>query len=160
MTYDRREPKDTDFELLEARLHHLFQSQASSSSDKTAATSIWDSMQSELRRDIGNDRAAKVTARGTTESYLSYGSALTFTAVGLLLSVGSIFLVAAKQRSDGTVLSTVNHLEQVMRRDRTRDEAQPELLPEEQQIWRELLQQNTDQTELVSSLAIGQALQH
>ncbi len=159
MTYDRRDSEDTDLDLLDARMRVLFLRRASLRSDKAAAASIWNAMQSELRRDDGNGQDLGVIGVSTSKNWFSYRGVLTLTAVGLFVSVGSMLLVAAKQRSDGTVLSTVTHLERMMNHDRNRHDTQIEYLPEERQILSQLVIQTADQIEPSSSLAVGPVFQ-
>ncbi len=116
-------------------------------------------MQSELRRDDGNGQDLGVIGVSTSKNWFSYRGVLTLTAVGLFVSIGSMLLVAAKQRSDGTVLSTVTHLERMMNHDRNRHETQIEYLPEERQILSQLVIQTADQIEPSSSLAVGPVFQ-
>lgn len=159
MTYDRRDSEDTDLDLLDARMRVLFLRRASLRSDKAAAASIWNAMQSELRRDDGNGQDLGVISVSASKNWFSYRGVLTLTAVGLFVSVGSMLLVAAKQRSDGTVLSTVTHLERMMNHDRNRYDTQIEYLPEERQILSQLVIQTADQIEPSSSLAVGPVFQ-
>ena len=159
MTYDRRDSEDTDLDLLDARMRVLFLRRASLRSDKAAAASIWNAMQSELRRDDGNGQAVGVIGVSTSKTWFSYRGVLTLAAVGLFVSFGSMLLVAAKQRSDGTVLSTVTHLERMMNHDRNRHDTQIEYLPEERQILSQLVIQTADQIEPSSSLAVGPVFQ-
>jgi hypothetical protein len=159
MTHDQREPEDTDFDLLDKRLSGLFQRQSISNADEAAAASIWKSIHSELRLDVGNGPAAEVIGVSTKKDFFSYRRILTLAGVALFVSVGLLVFVAVKQRNDGTVLSTVTQVERVMRRVRTQNETPHELLPEERQIWHQLVEQTADRIELVSSLAVGQARQ-
>jgi hypothetical protein len=140
-------------------LSGLFQRQSSSKADEAAAASIWKSIHTELRLDVGNGPATEVIGVSTTKDFFSYRRILTLAGVALFVSVGLLVFVAVKQRSDGTVLSTVTQVERVMRRVRSQDETPLELLPEERRIWHQLVEQTADRIELVSSLAVGQARQ-
>lgn len=159
MTYDRSDSEDTDLDLLDARMRELFLRRASVRSDKAAA-SIWNAMQSELRQDDGNAQAVGAIGGSTSKNWFSYRGVLTLAAVGLFVSFSSMLLVALKQRSDGTVLSTVTHLERMMNHDRIRHDAQLEFLPEERQILRQLVLQTADRIEPSSSLEVGPVFQH
>lgn len=158
MTYDRSDSEDTDLDLLDARMRELFLRRESVRSDKAA--SIWNAMQSELRQDDGNAQAVGAIGGSTSKNWFSYRGVLTLAAVGLFVSFGSMLLVALKQRSDGTVLSTVTHLERMMNHDRIRQDAQLEFLPEERQILRQLVLQTADQIEPSSSLEVDPVFQH
>ena len=79
-------------------------------------------------------------------------------ASGLLIAVGSIFVVAAKQRRDGIVVSTVTHVQSMMRREKPGESSKAEWLPEEREIWKQLMGQTANGLDPDRAVAIEPAI--
>lgn len=159
MTYQHHNPEDAELDSFDAKLRDCVQQQVSSSTAETAADAIWQSIQAELQSDAGSVSSVKKVKTESEPDYFSYRNLLALAAIGLFAAVGSMFLVAAKQRNDGTVLSTVTHVERVMRRERRNENTNHEWLPEEREIWRQLMEQTAAGAHLDSTVAVEQSLQ-
>lgn len=159
MTNQHHNPEDAELDSFDASLRERVQRQIDSEPNRLAVTAVWNSMLEELQRETEDVSLAGEGARVEKREYLSYRNILALAAIGLFAAVGSMFLVAAKQRSDGTVLSTVTHVERVMRRERRNENTNHEWLPEERQIWRQLMEQTAAGVHPNSTVAVEQALQ-
>lgn len=159
MTNQHPNPEDAELDSFDASLRERVQRQTNSGPNTVAVSAIWNSMLDELQREPENISPAGEGTRIEKQEYLSYRNILALAAIGLFAAVGSMFLVAAKQRSDGTVLSTVTHVERVMRRERRNEKTNHEWLPEEREIWRQLMEQTAAGVHPDSTVAIEQALQ-
>lgn len=150
---------DAELDSFDAKLRERVQQQVRPSTAEAAADEIWQSIQAELRRETNDVSSVERVKAESKPDYFSYRNLLALAAVGLFAAVGSMFLVAAKQRNDGTVLSTVTHVERVMRRERRNENTNHEWLPEEREIWRQLMEQTAAGAHLDSTVAVEQSLQ-
>lgn len=143
MTNRDHEPSENEFDAYEKHLRSEYRRNAVPAVIDAETDAIWNAMQVELQRTRVGGAVPPVadTSRG---SYFSLGNLLAFTTAGVLIAVSSVFVVAVKQRHDGTVVSTVTHLERIMRRNHTVEKASNEWLPEEREIWKQLLSETTE----------------
>ena len=141
MTSQEHESDRHELDSYEMQLCAEFQRNESSMVTDVETTAIWNAMRKELQSGSADEAAVGVGLANGARSYFSFRSLLTLAAVGLLVAVSSLFMVAAKQRRDGTVISTVTHVEQLMRRGRDIERSKQEWLPEEREIWKQLMGQ-------------------
>jgi hypothetical protein len=144
MTSQEHEPDRHELEPFESKLLAEFQRSVSSEVSNDESLAIWNAMRSELQSGSSEQVIEQSVVANKGGTYLSFRNLLAVAAVGLLVALSSLFMVAAKQRRDGTVISTVTHVEQLMRRGRNVERTKQEWLPEEREIWKQLMGQTAN----------------
>lgn len=144
MTSQEHEPDRHELEPYESKFLAEFQRSATFEVSDEESLAIWNAMRSELQTGSSEQVIERSVVAHKGSSYLSFRNMLALAAVGLLVAVSSLFMVAAKQRRDGTVISTVTHVEQLMRRGRNVERTKQEWLPEEREIWKQLMGQTAN----------------
>lgn len=144
MTSQEHMPDRHELEPYESKLLTEFQRSTTFEVSNEESLAIWNAMRSELQTGSSEQVIERSVVAHKGSSYLSFRNMLALAAVGLLVAVSSLFMVAAKQRRDGTVISTVTHVEQLMRRGRNVERTKQEWLPEEREIWKQLMGQTAN----------------
>jgi hypothetical protein len=105
------------------------------------ASAIWNAMRKELKTEDAAESVPAVVINTASGSFFTFRNLLSLAALGLVFSISSVIVVAVQQRRDGTVISTVNHVERLMRRGQMSERTRHNWLPEEREIWKQLLSQ-------------------
>jgi hypothetical protein len=153
-----RDQENAELDSFDVVLQEQFQRQGLSAVEDADTIAIWQAMLAELHCETNNTLRAEKAKGVPRAEYFTYRNMLTLAAVGLFLAFSSMFLVAAQQRRDGTVLSKTTDVNRFSRRDRKNDGKNQEWLPEEREILRQLMRQPANGTGPDSSVAVELAL--
>jgi hypothetical protein len=162
MNHERDQERDrenVELDSFEASLRERFQRQTHSAADEIEASTIWNAMHAELQHQSENVGPVVKARAVPSKDYFTYRNMLACAVGGLLVAFSSVFLVAAKQRSDGTVLSTTTHVERMMPRNHRSGGTRHEWLPEEREIWEQLMKQTAGVIDPDSTVVIALSIQ-
>lgn len=154
-----RDQENVELDSFEASLRERFQRQTLSATDEIEASTIWNAMHAELQRQSENVGPVMRAREVSSKDYFTYRNMLAFAVGGLLIAFSSVCMVAAKQRSDGTVLSTTTHVERMRPRNHRSGGTRYEWLPEEREIWEQLMKQTAGVIDPNSTVVIALSIQ-
>ena len=154
-----RERENIELDSFEASLRERLQRQTLTAADEIEAITIWNAMHAELQGQSENVGPVAKARAVPSKDYFTYRNMLACAVGGLLVAFSSVFLVAAKQRSDGTVLSTTTHVERMMPRNHRSGGTSHEWLPEEREIWEQLMKQTAGVIDPDSTVVIALSIQ-
>ncbi|MCU0721064.1 MAG: hypothetical protein MUC83_15245 [Pirellula sp.] len=155
----KHDREEAEFDSLDAALRERFQQQAPATTDRDDANAIWDAMRAELQCEVPKVEQVNKAISLPNKSYWNFGSMLTLAAACCLIAFSSIFMVAAKQRSDGTVLTSTTHVERMIARQQTHRPTNNQWLPEERELWTELMRQTASNIDPDSTVVVALSLQ-
>ena len=158
MTSEERDFQNEELDPGETFLREQFDHAPIAEIGEIDADQVWEAMRSELHRQDEHVVQNQAVAKTRTGSYFTFGNMLAMAASGLLIAVGSVFVVAAKQRRDGIVVSTVTHMQSMMRREKPGESSKAEWLPEEREIWKQLMGQTANGLDPDRAVAIEPAI--
>jgi hypothetical protein len=142
MTNSNESADSSEWDALEASVRKEVQESTAFEVDAKHTALVWNSMLGELQRDEVTVATEHTIRESKRRRELSFRAVLAIAASGLLLTLSSVFLVALKHRRDGTVASTVTHVEHLMRKNRSVERASHDWLPEEREIWKKMMSQS------------------
>jgi hypothetical protein len=158
MTSEERDFHNEELDPGDTFLREQFEHAPIAEVSEIGADKIWEAMRCELHRQDEHVVQNRAVAKSKTASYFTFGNMLAMAASGLLIAAGSIFVVAAKQRRDGIVVSTVTHVQSMMRREKPGESSKAEWLPEEREIWKQLMGQTANGLDPERAVAIEPAI--
>lgn len=156
----KQDQEDAEFDSFDASLRERFQRMVPATTERDDVNAIWDAMRTELQSDVLNIHQSNKAICVAGKSYLNFGNTLVLAAACCLVAFSSIFMVAAKQRSDGTVLSSTTHLERLMARQPKNRPTNPQWLPKEKELWKQLMAQTANNIDPDSTVVVALSLQH
>ena len=154
-----QDQENEKFDSFDASLMERFQRRTLSQAEKALASDVWKAMHAELHRESEDVVKARPNAETPSKNFFTYQYMLAFAAASLLVAFSSIFVVAAKQRNDGTVLSSTTRLERMMPRHHRSIDRSHNWLPEEQEIWGQLMRQTAIGIDPDSTVVVALSLQ-
>ena len=155
----KHDREDAELDSFDAALRERFQRQAPATIDRGDVNAIWDAMRAELQCEVAKVEQMNKPIRLPNKSYWNLGNMLTLAAACCLVAFSSIFMVAAKQRSDGTVLTSTTHVERMIARQQTHRPANHQWLPEERELWAQLMKQTASNIDPDSTVVVALSLQ-
>ncbi|MFN7877207.1 MAG: hypothetical protein ACK5PB_17945 [Pirellula sp.] len=155
----KHDQEDAEFDSIDAELREQFQRMVPVTAERDDVHAIWDALRTELQSDVINVHPSNQAVCVQGKSYLNFRNTLVLAAACCLVSFSSIFMVAAKQQSDGTVLSTTTHLERMIARQQKDRSTNPQLLPEEKELWKQLMAQTATNIDPDSTVVVALTLQ-
>ena len=158
MTSEERDFHNEEFDPGDTFLREQFEHAPIAEFGEIVADQVWEAMRSELHRQDEHVVQNRAVAKAKAVSYFTFGNMLAMAASGLLIAAGSVFVVAAKQRHDGIVVSTVTHMQSMMRRKKPGESSKAEWLPEEREIWKQLMGQTANGLDPDRAVAIEPAI--
>lgn len=156
----KQDQEDAEFDSFDASLRERFQRMVPATTERDDVNAIWDAMRTELQSDVLNIHQSNKAICVAGKSYLNFGNTLVLAVACCLVSFSSIFMVAAKQQSDGTVLSSTTRLERMMARPPKNRPTSPQWLPEEKELWTQLMAQTANNIDPDSTVVAALSLQH
>jgi hypothetical protein len=152
-------PEDAELDSFDAALRERLQRQAPATTDRDDVNAVWDAMRAELQCEAAKVQQVNQAIRLPNKPNWNFGSMLTLAAACCLVAFSSIFMVAAKQRSDGTVLTSTTHVDRMIARQQTHPPTNHQWLPEERELWTELIRQTASNIDPDSTLVVALSLQ-
>ena len=153
-----QDQENAELDSFDSSLLQRFQRQTLSQAEKAEANAIWMAMHAELYRETENILQTRTNAEVPSKNFFSYQNMLAFAAASLLVAFCSIFVVAAKQRSDGTVLSSTTRAERLTPGHHRSDDTSHKWLPEEHKIWTQLMSQTASGIDPDSTVVVTLSL--
>jgi hypothetical protein len=155
----KQDQEDAEFDSFDASLRERFQRMVPATTERDDVNAIWDAMRNELQSDVINVHPSNKAICVQGKSYLNFGNTLVLAAACCLVAFSSIFMVAAKQQSDGTVLSSTTNLERMTTRQPKDRSTNPQWLPEEKELWKQLMAQTATNIDPDSTVVVALSLQ-
>jgi hypothetical protein len=152
--FEGRGHEESGLEAYEAYLIDEYQRHAATAVSGEETNAIWNAMRAELKTEDAAESVPSVFVKTSSGSYFRFRNLFSLAALGLVFSISSVIIVAVQQRRDGTVISTVNHVERLMRRGQMSERTRHDWLPEEREIWKQLLSQAGEANDETRAVAL------